>query len=213
MVVIGAFALIVWLLWPNKPAPSTVLSVAPVPASVPATSPGAIARDKLKAKAPKMPRRPPDKAKALAAYKSAVEKGSTSPGAEALRADSDDFFEFNLEQAKERAAQERITLDELRELTYIGILAMRLRQWGDVELALGRELPEEVRNKGEDVIFTHSSEMKETIRSLVDRGATLAERNEAIESIEQRFLSEFLSTTGLSPEQLDKLLAQPYSDQ
>lgn len=196
-----------------RPAPVSVAAPAPAPASVPsepASAPGAGARDALKAKARPLPKPPPTREKAQAAYAAAVAQLSSTPGAIALRADADAFFEFNLEQAKEKAARDGVSLDELREMTHLGLLATRLRQWEDVEAALGKPLPEGAAARGEELIVQYSGEVKRATRDPANRDASPEERKAMIDELGQRFLADYLELTGLTPAQYDQLLGAPY---
>lgn len=198
-----------WFFWrdgaedvPSPPdVPADVAPVEAVPDPV-------AARNALRREVPVAP---PSREKAREAYAAAIAAGEESPGMAAFRADSLAFFEHNIEFAKEKAAREGISLDELRELTHLGLLAMRLRQWNEVERILGRPLPPELREQGDKLIFTSSNELKAAIREHVAAQDPIEARWETIRNTEERFLSEYLSITGLSEEQLDRLLGAPYA--
>lgn len=169
---------------------------------------GVLARQRrMRARQPVAP--PPDRG--IAAYQAAVEGGSERPGELAFRANADAFFDHNLDIARERAARDGVSLEELREMTYLGLLAMRLRQWGAVEAALGHELAAETRQTADDLVFAASDELKRDIAALVAAGAPPSERRAAIRAAEERFLAEYLAITGLSPAQYDALLGAPFA--
>ena len=146
----------------------------------------------------------------IAAHRAAERDGSPRPGEAAFRANADAFVDTNRELAEAKAAAEGITVDELRELTFLGLLAMRLRQWDAVERQLGRPVPPEVRDGADALVFGASDATKATIRAEVARGASESERREVIRSNEDRFVADYLALTGLDAAGYDALLGEDY---
>ncbi|WP_437756145.1 hypothetical protein [Sorangium sp. So ce1389] len=153
----------------------------------------------------------PDGDRGATIYAAAIMAGDKNPGEKAFRADSEAFFEHNLGMAQEKAAREGITLAELQELTYLGNLAMHLMRWEAVAEVLGHDVPAEARERAEKLIFSASEELKATIRRQVAEGKPAEARWATIRAIEARLVDEYRAITGLSPEQLDALLALPYT--
>jgi hypothetical protein len=141
------------------------------------------------------------------AYARAVAAGSDAPGAAAFRATTDAYFEYNLELAKQQAAAEGLTLEQVKELTYFGLVVMRARQWGDVEDVLGHELTDDQRAAGDKLVEAAHLDYKETIRASVAAGDDPAARDALIQDTEGRFFAEYYEITGLAAGQFDDLLA------
>lgn len=153
----------------------------------------------------------PPLASGVAAHRTAVQDGHPTPGEAAFRANASAFVDTNRALAETKAAEEGITVDELRELTFLGLLAMRLRQWEAVERRLGRPVPPEVRAEVDALVFGASDAMKAEIRAQVARGATKEERADAIRLGEARFVAEYLALTGLDAAGYDALLGEDYA--
>jgi len=148
----------------------------------------------------------------IKAYAKALEAGDENPGEKAFRADAKEFFNYNAKMAEERAAKEGITMEELEELTYMGVLAMHIRRWDVVEQMLGQELSPETRALGDDLIFAASDELKATIRGQVASGASAEERWKVIRAQQASFIEKYRAFTKLSPEKYDTLLALPFME-
>jgi hypothetical protein len=144
------------------------------------------------------------------AYAQAVKAGEKNPGEKAFRADAQAFFEHNAQLAEEKAAREGISLEELEELTYMGTLAMHLRNWDAVEQVLGHELSAEDRKLGDALIFSASNEFKTAIRGHVAKGDSVEARWATIRTQQESFIEKYKAITKLSPEDYDNLLASPY---
>ncbi len=155
-----------------------------------------------------MPELPPEAAEVQArTYEEAVAQGSETPGDVAFRATIDAFMTYNQKLAEAQAEAEGITIEEIHELTYFGFLALQTQRWPDVEDLIDRELTEEERTLGADLLRTTNQEFKEQLRQLVAEGAPESERWELIRSTQARYRREYFAITGMTPELLDQLLA------
>jgi hypothetical protein len=143
-------------------------------------------------------------------YAEAVKAGEKNPGEKAFRADAKAFFEHNADLAEEKAAKEGITVDELGELTYMGLLAMHLRRWDAVEQVAQQELSPEVRKLGDELIASASDDLKAEIRGQVARGDSVDARWEAIRQHQSNFVQKYQAITKISPENYDLLLSLPF---
>lgn len=154
------------------------------------------------------PKMPPDVDRTAArAYAQAVEAGVDRPGDKAFRATVDAFVEYNMAFAEAQAKQEGLTVDEVRELTYLGFMVLETQRWPDVEELLGRALTEDERLAAESLMNETNAEFKETMRKLVAEGKGPDQRSELIRSTQERYKTEYFALTGMTPELLDDLLA------
>jgi hypothetical protein len=168
---------------------------------------GKEARERLRTRAPEAPKSHEVGAKV---YAEAVQAGEKNPGQKAFRADAKAFFEHNADLAEEKAAREGITLDELEELTYMGLLAMHLRRWDEVAQVAGHEISAEDRQRGDDLITSASNELKAKIREQVGKGASADDRWGTIRQLQTSFVERYQEITKISPENYDLLLALPF---
>lgn len=160
---------------------------------------------------PSLPR-PPGPPPSVAAYKSALASGAAHPGAQALRADSDLFVDLNLEAARQQAHKEGIGLDEVRELTFFSLVAMRTTQPHVVERVLGRKLTDDERKKLGGLVDKTDADIKSTIRAQVDQGETPEQRWAAIHAFEKDYTAEFNKMFGMNDRQFDQMLAPESPD-
>jgi hypothetical protein len=144
-------------------------------------------------------------------YADAVAAGDKHPGEKAFRADALAFFEHNGDLAEEKAAKEGITADELKELTYMGLLAMHIRRWDEVARVTRRELTEDERARGDELVFSASKELKAAIRAQVAKGEPAQARWETIRKIQASFVDRYKEIVKISPEDYDRLLALPFT--
>lgn len=114
--------------------------------------------------------------------------------------------------ADEKAAAEGITVEELGELTYLGMLAMRLRQWEAVERQLGHELSPALRAEADLLVFASSDELKATIRAQVARGEPEAARWATIRWTEDTFVADYVALVGLDAAGFDALLGESFAE-
>jgi hypothetical protein len=143
-------------------------------------------------------------------YADAVAAGEKNPGEKAFRADALAFFEHNGDLAEEKAAKEGITTDELKELTYMGLLAMHVRRWDEVARVTRRELTADERARGDELVFSASNELKAAIRAQVAKGEPAQARWETIKKIQASFVDRYKEIVKISPEDYDRLLALPF---
>jgi hypothetical protein len=143
-------------------------------------------------------------------YAEAVAAGEKNPGEKAFRADAAAFLEFNGDLAEERAAKEGVTLDEMKELTYMGLLAMHIRRWDAVAHLAGHELSDEERTRGDELVFSASNAFKAAIRAHVAKGDPPEARWETIRQHQASFIEKFQALARISPEAFDRLLAEPF---
>lgn len=153
--------------------------------------------------------RAPDNLEAakIKAFAEAIEAGYARPGEVAFRAMIDTFVEYNHAFAEARAREEGLTIDEIRELTYFGFVALETQRWPDVEELVGEPLSEAQRADAEALLHASNREFKAEIRELVDAGAREEERMELILATQERYLSEYYELTGMNEALLDELLA------
>ncbi len=193
----------------SEAAPKLSTASGPAAAARPGEPPGvdgAAERTRLRARA-RQPRPLPSHAIGAKVYAEAVAAGEKSPGEKAFRADADAFFAHNLDVAEERSTQEGLTMDEVKELNYLGLLAMHIRRWDEVSHVLGRELTAEQRARGDELVFSSSNDFKAAIRAHVEKGDSAEVRWETIRKLEAAFIDKYKALVGLSPEDFDRLLA------
>lgn len=206
-VALAAAAAAVFWLWPREPA-----SQPPAAAGEPSlhperpSAPPVPGRDQPR-RAP-MPELPPRTSEIQAqAYAEARAAGDARPGEKAFRATVDAFMTYNRAFAEEQARAEGITVEEVGELTYFGLLALQTQRWTEVEELAGRSLSEDERGVGEELMHTANAEFKSAIRKLVADGAPPEARWKLIRDTQERYLREYYALTGMTPALLDDLLA------
>jgi hypothetical protein len=155
-----------------------------------------------------MPELPPRVSEIQAqAYSQAKAAGDERPGEKAFRATVDAFMTYNRAFAEEQARAEGITVEEVAELTYFGLLALQTQRWTEVEELAGRSLSEEERGLGEELMHTANAEFKSAMRKLVADDAPPEARWKLIRDAQERYLREYFALTGMTPALLDDLLA------
>lgn len=130
-----------------------------------------------------------------------------SPGALALRAQADDFVEQQADAVRAHMAREGLTLDETRELTYFGILAVQSQDWQRVESLTGAPLSEDARRQTWEAMMARSQEMRRELQEQIARGESEDARWDTIARIEDGYLQDYFRVTGMTPALLDELLA------
>jgi hypothetical protein len=138
---------------------------------------------------------------------------SGSPGALALRAQADDFIEQQGDAVREHMARERLTLDETRELTYFGILAVQSQDWQRVEQLTGAPLSDDARRQTWEAMMARSQEMRRELQEQIARGDGEDARWDTIARIEDGYLEDYFRITGMTPAMLDALLAAAVREQ
>ena len=177
------------------------------PGGLPALIDGASERNRARAR---QPAALPSHELGAKVYAEAVAAGEKNPGEKAFRADAQAFFDHNTDLADERATAEGITFDELKELTFLGLLAMHIRRWDAVSQVTGRELTADERARGDELVFSASNELKAAIRAHVAKGDSAEARWETIRKLEASFLEKYKAHVGITPEGFDRLLSLPF---
>lgn len=182
------------------PAPPPVDPTAPVKPRLP---PGPNGKKPVHAPEPQPPQ-PSD------AWKAELQKrvaGSAHPGETAFRAYSDLYVDQNLSFAEKQAAQEGLTVREVRDLTHFGLLVLATQRVPEVEEVLGRELSDDERDALAALMQSSNTRFKEAMRALVARGASEAERDKLIRDTDAEYRKGLFAATGMTADQLDDLLA------
>jgi hypothetical protein len=192
---------------PKAPPRAAAPAGASRPAALPALPSGADERNRTMSRAPAGLQ---THEVGIQTYADAVAAGEKNPGEKAFRADALAFFEFNGDLGEEKAAKEGVTLDELKELTYMGLLAMHVRRWDAVERLTGRELSPEEQVKGDELVFSASNALKAAIREHVAKGDAPEARWETIRKHQASFIEQYKALVKISPEDYDRLLAVPF---
>ncbi|HUH01902.1 MAG TPA: hypothetical protein VML75_07885 [Kofleriaceae bacterium] len=139
-------------------------------------------------------------------YAAAIDADDPHPGMTAFRAYAQEFTQHNMENVEEVARQEGLTVREIEELTFFGLVAMRTVKWEDVEATLGAPLTDDQKTRASHAMYRHSEGMKDAIREHVARGDPEEDRWNAIMQVEQSYLDEYYGITGMTATQLDELL-------
>lgn len=142
-----------------------------------------------------------------AAYAKAIANGDERPGEAAFRATVEAFVAHNRAFAEARAAEERISIDEVKELTYFGFLVLQTQQWPEIEALTGQKLGTSERERAESLMHEANSAFKAALRKLVAEGAPPEARWKLIRETQERYKREYAAITGMTPELLDDLLA------
>ncbi|MEM7676786.1 MAG: hypothetical protein AAF449_12355, partial [Myxococcota bacterium] len=157
---------------------------------------------------PGEPEPPPDVEKIRAeAFVEAVERGDAHPAHTAFRKVSDAFVEYNRQLADAQAQKEGVTLDEIKELTYFGLMVQQTLRWPGVESVLGQPVEKAQRVAAEQMMHELNAEFKASIRALVKSGGTQEERQRLIDDVQRRYREGYFATTGMTEELLEDLLA------
>jgi hypothetical protein len=204
---IAAAAAVFWF-WPREPAsqPSAAAGQPSLLYPERPSEPPVPGRDQPR-RAP-MPELPPRASEIQAkAFAEARAVGDAQPGEKAFRATVDAFMTYNRAFAEEQARTEGVTVEEVSELTYFGLLVLQTQRWGEVEELAGRSLNEEERALGEELMHTANAEFKSGMRKLVADDAPPEARWKLIRDTQARYLREYFALTGMTPALLDDLLA------
>jgi len=154
------------------------------------------------------PTLPPDAdALRLAAYAEALAREEPRPGEQAFRAMVSAFMDHNHLLAEQQAKAEGLGIDEVEELTFLGLMAQESQRWPDVEQLLGGPLDEDKRTRTEAMLRELDSEFEQSMRDLVAEGATVEDRWALIRSFEQDYRERYFELTGMDEDLLDDLLA------
>jgi hypothetical protein len=178
---------------------------------------GAAPRERLRPGRERPPARQPEALPThdvgLRAYQKALRDGDKTPGETAFRAEAKAFFDHNAQIAAEKAAKKGISVGELSELTYLGLLGMYLQRWDQVDQVAKKPLSPEDRGRGEELVVAASDALKATLDADVAKGSDEEARWQTIRTHEAKFLEQYRALTGLSPEEFDRLLALSFEAQ
>ena len=141
------------------------------------------------------------------AYRNAQAEGTPQPGEAAFRTMISAFMRHNRAFAEEQAEQEGLTLGEVEELTFLGMLAQQSQRWPEVEEILGAPIDARTREQTEQFLDELNDGFKTEMRELVRAGASEAERGRLIRRTQERYREVYFELTGMTPERLDDLLA------
>lgn len=203
---VAAAAVLALVMWPSaSPSATRDEGAALLHPDRPRTPPVAGRDTPMRAPMPELP--PNSAALSAAAYAKAVEDGDDKPGTRAFRATVDAFVEYNRSFAEAQAKEEGLTVAEVHELTYFGLMVMRTQQWSEIEDLIGRELSQDERDLGADLMSTANREFKDAMRKLVADEAPEDARWQLIRGTQERYLREYYAITGMTPALLDDLLA------
>ncbi len=208
-VVVAAILFATYKMWPDEPAARSGAQPEPTASSrtpVRPTTPPVPGKDRPPRNP--MPEAPPvDIAVLSKIYDDAKAAGDPQPGEKAFRANVAAFMKYNRAFAEDQAKAEGISIDEVAELTYFGLLVQRTQMWGDVEELLGYPLSAEQRSAGEALMHDTNKEFKSAMRELVAESADIDERWALIRATKERYRSQYYATTGMTPSLVDDLLA------
>ncbi len=135
------------------------------------------------------------------------------PGEAAFRELTDEHLAQNEAELAAHQAREQLTRDEVRELTYTGLLATRTMDWDAVEQLTGHAIHPNARKYASDAMFEASDTMRRELRDQVAQGDAPEERWETIRRNQEAFLARYYELTGMTPELLDWLLWESVHDQ
>ena len=157
---------------------------------------------------PKTPKNPPNmELIEQEAYKEALASQKPQPAEAALRKAVSAFVQYNRQFADAQAQAEGLSIKEVEELTYFGILAQRTQNWIEVEDALGAELSLEQRMEADRLLNELNDEFTDTMRKMVSAGATETERWKYIRDMQDRYLEAYYAITEMNQDLLQNLLA------
>lgn len=218
---LAALGLLAFLLFgtrglvPRPDPPSTSASTSPGPAAgTPDAEPGPV-----RPRTPPVPGRdspplvdeptlPPDAdALRLAAYQEALAREEPRPGEQAFRAMVSAFMDHNRTLAEQQAAAEGLTVDEVEELTFLGLMAQESQRWPEVEQLLGGPLDAEKRTQAETMLQELDNDFERSMRDLVAEGGSVEDRWALIRSFQQEYRDRYFELTGMDEDLLDDLLA------
>lgn len=201
-VAVGIVTVVVKVLDPD-PGPPSRRPPSPMEAVRPRQPPGPNDPKPPRPPEPRMPQLSPAEKAQLAEQV----RGKDRPGEAAFRAVSDRYVDENLDLAKRQAQAEGLTLDQVRELTYFGLLVLATQRVPELEAMLGKPLTEAQREALGKLMQTANAGFREAMRGLVARGGSEEERWTLIRSTEASYQAELFRISGLDAERLDDMLA------
>lgn len=154
------------------------------------------------------PEPPPGLADSRAdAYAAARAKGEARPGEAALREVVRLFIEHNRQFADVQAQAEGLSVEEVEELTFFGMMAQQTQRWPDVEDVLENPVDAATRAAAEALLHDANAAFKAEMRRMVQSGATEAERWALIRQTQSDYRKRYFGLTGMTEAQLQTLLA------
>lgn len=154
------------------------------------------------------PTLPPDAdALRLAAYQEALAREEPRPGEQAFRAMVSAFMDHNRKLAEQQAAAEGLTVDQVEELTFLGLMAQESQRWPEVEQLLGGPLDPDKRTQAETMLQELDDDFEQSMRDLVAEGGAVEDRWALIRSFEKEYRDRYFELTGMDEDLLDDLLA------
>lgn len=143
----------------------------------------------------------------LAAYQAALAREEPRPGEQAFRAMVSAFMDHNHLLAEQQAKAEGLSLDEVEELTFLGLMAQESQRWPEVEELLGGPLDADRRAQAEVMLRELDEGFEQSMRDLVKDGASTEDRWALIHSFEKDYRDRYFELTGMDEDLLDDLLA------
>jgi hypothetical protein len=141
------------------------------------------------------------------AWRAAVAARDEHPGERSMRASADAYVDYNRAFAEAQARKEGLTLDEVRELTFFGVMALRSSQPVLIEHITGRTLGAGEREQLERLLERANADVKTTLRAQVEADAPASDRQAAIRDFEHEWMAELSQRFGLTDAQFDAMLA------
>lgn len=141
------------------------------------------------------------------AFRQAVQNHVPHPAEVALRKSISHYISYNRQFADAQAQAEGISVEEVEELTYFGFLAQATQQWGEVEALLDQAVSEDVRLEASRWLDDLNDTFTDTMRTMVNNGATEPERWRFIRETQQRYLDKYFEITAMNNSLLQDLLA------
>jgi hypothetical protein len=153
---------------------------------------------------PTMPK--PAQPPSVAAYQSALVAGADRPGALAFRADSDLYCEYNRAQVEDQARKEGLTVDQVKELTFFGFVALRTTQANKLEEAMGRPMTDAEHQRLDKLLADENAGFAKAMRAAVDRGASEDDRWAMIRAAEDHYRLQFAELFAIDADHFDQML-------
>lgn len=143
----------------------------------------------------------------LDAYQEALAREEPRPGEQAFRAMVSAFMVHNRTLAEQQAAAEGLTVDEVEELTFLGLMAQESQRWTEVEQLLGGPLDPQRRTQAETMLHELDNDFEQSMRDLVAEGGSVEDRWALIRSFEKDYRDRYFELTDMNEDLLDDLLA------
>ncbi len=142
-----------------------------------------------------------------AAYQRALAEEDPRPGEQAFRAMVSSFMEHNEVLAQAQADAEGLSVKEVEELTYFGLMAQQSQRWPEVERVLGGPVDAPTRERAQALLDELNGEFKQSMRDVVKEGLSEEDRWALIHSVQEDYRERYFDLTGMDEDMLDDLLA------